>query len=165
MRFHYLKTLAAAAALTLALGWTAVPAAAEHHVNVTSGLTLAEGPLALRGYDPVAYFTVGKPTLGSAVHQTKHDGAVYRFASAANQKAFEANPGKYTPQYGGFCAYGVSVAKKFDGDPLVWKIVNNRLFLNLNPDIQKTWEKDVSGNVKKADGNWPRIASKPAAAL
>jgi YHS domain-containing protein len=132
------------------------------HLRVSSGATTAGAPLAVHGYDVVAYFTDKRPVRGVAKYQTTHDGATYRFASQANLDAFQKDPAKYEPQYGGFCAYGVSVAKKFDGDPTVWKVVDGKLYLNLEPDIQKMWERDVPGNIRKADSAWPKIAEKSA---
>ena len=137
----------------------ALPLAAVH-VNTSQGMTLAGAPLAIHGYDTVAYFTDGRPTIGKAALQVKHDGATYRFATAANMKKFQANPQRYAPQYGGFCAFGVSVGAKFDGDPHLFKVVNNKLYLNLNPDIQKNWQKDIAGNITKADGQWTKIRDK-----
>lgn len=134
-------------------------------VNVNSSLTGAKAPLAIHGYDPVAYFTTGLPTLGSAKFTTAHEGAAYRFASAANQAAFEENPEAYLPQFGGFCAFGVTVGKKFDGDPRVFAIVDGKLYLNLNPDIQGMWNKDVPGNIAKARGQWGEISATPASKL
>lgn len=154
---HIPKILLAAALAAVAL---ASPAAARNDLNTTHGVMVEGGPLALRGFDPVAYFTQKRAVQGDFQHAVLHDGAVYQFASAANKRAFEADPAKYVPAYGGFCAYGVSVGKKFDGDPRVWKVVDGRLYLNLNSDIQKTWEKDVPGNITKANSNWRRIRTK-----
>ena len=134
-------------------------------VNTSQGLTLAGPPLAIRGYDAVAYFTDGQPTLGSAEFSAAHDGATYRFASKANLKTFKKNPDRYAPQFGGFCAFGVSVGAKFDGDPTLWKIVDGKLYFNLNPDIQINWLKDLSGNIRKADGNWSKIRDAAPASL
>ncbi|ANM32169.1 hypothetical protein ABI59_09270 [Acidobacteria bacterium Mor1] len=149
--------LAAAALASVAHG--------AEEINVSGGLTGAGAPLAMHGYDPVAYFTDGVAMIGSAKHSVKRDGAAYRFVSEANKRRFEKNPARYQPQFGGFCAYGVSVGKKFDGDPRVWKIVDGKLYFNLNPDIKATWLQDTAGNLRKADKNWPRIQSKPASAL
>jgi len=151
------------AILALALIGT-LPLAAVH-VNTSEGMTLAGAPLAIHGYDPVAYFTENRALAGKASLQVKHDGAAYRFSSAANMKKFEANPERYAPQYGGFCAYGVAVGAKFDGDPHLFRVVNNKLYLNLNPDIQKTWEKDVAGNITKANGLWAKIRDKAPSEL
>lgn len=121
--------------------------------------------IGIQGHDPVAYFTVGQPTMGKTEFQAAHDGVVYRFASAANRDAFVANPAKYAPQFGGFCAMGTRMGKKFDSDPAAWHIADGKLFLNLNKDVQKRWLEDVSGNNKIAYENWPTIATKPPKAL
>ena len=139
------------------VGGMAPAAIAADHVNVSTGATLAGGPLALRGFDPVSYFVDGAPRAGDAAHSVLHDGAVYRFASVANKERFERDPGAYLPAYGGFCAFGVSVGAKFDGDPHVWEIVDDRLYLNLNREIQDQWSSDAAGNIAKADDNWRRI--------
>ncbi len=122
-----------------------------------------KGPgLAVRGYDVVAYFTDGRPTRGRAKFSTVYQEATYRFTSTEHLRAFEKNPDKYVPQFGGYCAFGVSVGAKIDGDPRVWKFVNGKLYLNVNEDIKKTWGKDIPGNIKKARKNWVEIErSKP----
>lgn len=130
---------------------------AADEVNVSKGATLAGPGLAVHGYDVVAYFDQGRPALGSDRYAIAYQDGTYRFASQANLDAFKANPAKYAPAYGGFCAYGAALGKKFDGDPLLWKIVDNRLFLNLNADIQSKWSAHIAGNVTKADANWRRI--------
>ena len=152
------------AAVALIMGLSAV-ALAGADVNTTRGLT-SDGPgLALRGYDPVAYFTEGKPVLGQAKYSAAHNEATYRFATKANLRMFKADPEKYVPQYGGFCAYGVSVGAKFDGDPHLWRIVDGKLYLNLNPQVQKLWEKDIPGHIINADENWKVIQHKTPAEL
>ncbi len=138
---------------------------AQNRVNVTTGLSEAGAPLALHGYDPVAYFTEGRARLGTAAFTAKHDGAAYRFASQAHKEMFEKNPERYVPQFGGFCAYGVAVGAKFDGDPTLFRVVNDKLYLNLNPDIQATWTKDVPGNIAKANRNWTKIREKAPSEL
>lgn len=144
-------------AALLALVLTSGAMAQNHDLNVSAGLTAQGAPLALRGYDPVSYFVSGEPRPGKAEFSTAHGGATYRFGSKQNLQRFESDPDRYLPQYGGFCAYGVSVGAKFDGDPLVWKIVDGKLYLNLNPEIQKAWDADISGAIRKADGHWPKI--------
>lgn len=116
--------------------------------------------LALRGYDPVSYFTGGKPVLGRADISAEHKGAVYRFATDANKQAFVANPDKYAPQFGGYCAFAAALGKKFDGDPNVWKIVDGKLYLNLSPAVAKRWNEDIPGNIRKANQNWSQIKDK-----
>ena len=114
----------------------------------------------ISGYDPVAYFTDGKPMRGSGYHVTVHDGVTYAFTTEEHKKVFEANPQKYLPAYGGYCAYGVAVGKKFVVDPEAWKIVDGTLYLNLDKDIQRKWAKDIPGYIKKAEANWPKIKDK-----
>jgi YHS domain-containing protein len=113
-----------------------------------------------KGYDVVAYFTVGKPVPGSAQHTVEHGGVTWRFATAEHRDIFKSDPGKYAPQYGAFCSWGVAQGKLFDVDPVDgWKIVDGKLYLNFNADIQKTWEKDIPGFIRKADANWPVLNS------
>jgi YHS domain-containing protein len=152
------SALALPAAALVAIG-LAGPALAIDEVNVSKGATLAGPGLAVHGYDVVAYFTTGQPTAGSDAYAVDYNGGTYRFASQANLDAFKADPAKYAPAYGGFCAYGVALGKKFDGDPRFWKIVGGRLYLNLNGDIQAEWSKDIDGNIGKAEGNWTKIRS------
>ena len=121
--------------------------------------------IGVQGHDPVAYFTVGKPTKGSVDFQAAHDGVVYRFVSAANRDTFAANPAKYAPQFGGFCAMGTRMGKKFDADPNAWHIADGKLYLNLNKDVQKRWLDDVAGNNKIAYENWPKISTQTPKAL
>lgn len=126
--------------------------------NITTGKVLVAGKpapgLAIHGYDAVAFFTQGKPTVGDATHSVVHLDGTYRLASKANLEAFKANPARHAPQYGGFCAFGVSVGAKFDGDPTKWRIVNDKLYLNLDTAIQQEWTKDIPGNIAKAEKNW-----------
>jgi hypothetical protein len=147
---------AAAAALALSLFASPQAAFAVDEQNVSKGGTLAGPGLAVHGYDVVSFFS-GQPTVGSDKFALAHNGAAYRFATQANMDAFKATPAKFEPAYGGFCAYGAALGKKFDGDPRFWKIVDGKLFLNLNADIQAKWSEDILGNLKKADGNWSRI--------
>jgi YHS domain-containing protein len=114
----------------------------------------------LGGYDPVAYFTDARPTRGSGYHVTVHDGVTYAFANEEHKKLFAANPKKYLPAYGGYCAYGVAVGKKFVADPEVWKVVDGILYLNLDKGIQEKWQKDIPGHIKKANANWSDINDK-----
>ncbi len=118
--------------------------------------------LALSGYDPVAYFKLNKPAKGDFQVTAEHQGAVYRFANEAHRDLFRKNPSRYLPQYGNYCAYGVSVGAKFSADPTVWKIVKGRLYLNLDENIAKLFNQDLAGHIKKADENWRTLAKKPA---
>ncbi len=138
---------------------------AVNEVNTAPGLTTAGAPLALHGFDPVAYFTAGKPVQGNASYVSTHNGAAYYFTSKENLATFEASPAKYAPHYGGYCAYGVSVGKKFDGDPRFWKIVGGKLYLNLNAEIARKFNADTKGAIAKADANWRTIEDKAPGAL
>lgn len=113
--------------------------------------------LLMRGYDPVAYFTDGKPVKGAAEFTAAYQGATLHFASAANRDAFVKEPEKYLPLYGGFCAYGVASGAKVDGDPMVWKIVDGRLYLNINKSIGNTFAADPATYIKRADQNWSKL--------
>jgi YHS domain-containing protein len=140
---------------------SAAPETADE-VNVSKGGTLAGPGLAAHGFDAVAYFTDGKAEVGSDSYAVAHAGGTYRFMSKAHLDQFKSDPDKYVPAYGGFCAYGAALGKKFDGDPRYWKIVGGKLYLNLNGDIQTGWSKDIPGNIAKADKNWARIHGTPA---
>ncbi len=113
--------------------------------------------LAIRGYDPVAYFTEGKPVKGKADFTHSYEGTTWRFASAANRDAFAADPLRYAPQYGGYCAYAVSQGYTASIDPDAWRIVDDKLYLNYSKSVQRRWERDVPGNIAKADTNWPQL--------
>ena len=126
-------------------------------VNVSRGGTLAGPGRAVHGYDVVAYFDSGVATPGSDKFAVAYRGATYRFTSQANLETFLANSERFTPAFGGFCAFGVKLGKKLDGDPQVWKIVNDRLYLNLNSDIAVEWVKDIPGNISTAETNWAKI--------
>ena len=120
---------------------------------------------AVQGYDVVSYQTAKRPIRGTGHFTAVHDGATYIFANKQNLETFKANPQRYAPAYGGYCAYGVSVGKKFIGDPEVWRVVDNRLYLNLDANIQDEWFKDVPGRIKAADKKWQQIKDKSAASL
>jgi len=122
-------------------------------------------PPAVQGYDVVSYQTGKRPIRGNGNFVAVHDGATYQFSSADNQKAFEKDPEKYVPAYGGYCAFGTSVGKKFIGDPEVWRIVDGKLYLNLDTSIQSEWLKDVPGRIRSANANWPDIKDKNPASL
>jgi len=121
--------------------------------------------LVIRGYDPVAYFTEGRPVPGRADISVEYEGGKYLFATIANRDKFNANPEMYVPQYGGYCAYGVAVGKKFDIDPSSWRIVNAKLYFNLNPMILEKWGADTKGYLRKSEENWPKIRDKAPSEL
>lgn len=155
--------LAAALGATLLLA--AAPAAQAYDDTSTAAVNVDSQGIGLHGYDPVAYFSDQAPAMGLATWQASYDGVRYRFASQAHLKQFQANPAAYAPQFGGFCAMGVALGKKLDGDPLAWKVVNNKLYLNVNKEVQKKWLEDVPGHIRQARDSWPAIAGKAPNAL
>lgn len=137
-------------ALAALVMWGAtVPAYASDKVNKSfwSGV-------AIEGYDPVAYFVEGKPREGKKEHSTEWKGATWRFSSAENLAAFQAEPKKYAPKYGGYCAWAVCQGTTAGIDPAAWKIVDGRLYLNYNASIQEKWEKVQPDCIATADKNW-----------
>lgn len=160
MKKSILAALIAAQALTVA-----VPAMAVEENNVSNGLTAANAPLGLHGVDPVAFITLGNRIEGDAKFTAVHEDVAYYFTSQENLDAFKANPGRFTPQNGGYCTFGVSVGKKFDGDPRYAAVANGKLYVFLNEEIFKAFQKDQAGTIKKAEANWKRIRSEAAANL
>ena len=133
----------------------AVVARAEKPVNTTLF------GVAIKGYDPVAYFTDNKPAKGDSQFAHEWNGAKWQFASAEHRELFKADPEKYAPQFGGYCAWAVSQNYTANTDPeTAWKIVNGKLYLNYSRDVQKKWEGDVPGNIIKAEANWPKLLKK-----
>lgn len=119
--------------------------------------TAKRSNLALQGYDTVAYFTVGEPTKGSTEYTTTYQGAEFRFASEDNLNLFLADPAKYAPQYGGYCAWAVAQGQTAKGDARRWAVVDGKLYLNYNKGIQKKWDKDRAGFIASAEQNWPTV--------
>jgi YHS domain-containing protein len=117
----------------------------------------AEPELALQGHDAVAYFTLGKPTPGTPQFQTNYLGKRWQFKNQAHRDLFVAQPEKYAPQYGGYCAYAAANNALASGDPQRWRIVDDKLYLNNNWVAQKLWLRDVPGHITVADRNWPSL--------
>lgn len=151
-----MRKLFAALAFALISALSIAPAAAQQ-APVHTGLL---SNVAVGGYDPVAYFTDGRPVRGSAEFRTIHQGFEYRFASAAHLAAFRANPARYLPQYGGYCAWAVSQGYTAAGNPRNWRIVDGKLYLNYNSEIQQRWERDIPGFIRDGDANWPSVLSR-----
>lgn len=126
---------------------------------------LAFATVAVNGYDVVSYHSEKRPLRGNGHFVSEHDTVTYLFANQQNKERFDSDPEKYVPAYGGFCAFGVSVGKKFYGDPEVWRIVDGKLYLNLDNRIQADWLKDIPGRIKTADANWSSIKYKAPSAL
>lgn len=116
-----------------------------------------DNDLAIKGFDAVSYFTAGAPSKGSDKFTSAYNGAIYHFSTATNRDLFKANPAKYAPQYGGYCAMGVAMNQKFDTDPTAWHIDGGKLYLNLNKSVQTKWLTDVPGFLETSQENWPSI--------
>jgi YHS domain-containing protein len=144
---------------TLAAFVVAIAAALFLVSNALAGEYFEKDGAALRGHDPVAYFSENKPVKGVAEHKAEHQGSTFYFASKANRDAFIADPTRYAPQYGGYCAFGMSNGYKAATDPAAFKVVNGKLYLNYNRDVQTMWSADIPGFIGKADGHWPTASS------
>jgi len=115
---------------------------------------------AIRGHDPVAYFTDGKAVKGDSDINYVWEGATWHFASDVTRKEFIANPKKYAPAYGGYCAYAVANGYTASIDPEAWSIVDGRLYLNYSHSVKQRWGENTSGYIRKANDNWPAVLSK-----
>lgn len=160
-----MNTRLTGAALILAAALASAPAFAVDEHNVAPGLTAAGAPLGLHGVDPVAFITTGNRVEGRAEYAAIHDGVAYYFSTKANKEAFTDNAAAYVPQNGGFCTFGVSVGKKFDGDPQWASVVDGKLYVFLNEEIFNAFQKDRAGTIAKAEGQWTKIEHKAAAEL
>jgi YHS domain-containing protein len=127
--------------------------------SAVPAVNAAEG-IGLKGYDPAEYFINETPTKGSEQYSFAWKGVTYRFASAENLDRFKADPEKYLPQYGGYCAYAMSLDRIADIDPSRWAIVNGKLYLNNGFVAEKLWSINKTGNIASADRNWPLYPKK-----
>ena len=126
----------------------------------TSPINVDAQGLALRGYDPVAYFEDGKPTPGEEKLSASYAGARYLFASESHRKLFLENPKKYIPEYGGFCAVGTSFGEKVDVDPETGTIVSGKLYLNNGSKAQEIFDHDTRSTISRANEKWPTVKDK-----
>ena len=113
--------------------------------------------LALQGYDPVAYFQAGQPARGDAKFSHTWMEATWRFRLAEHRDLFMATPEKYAPQFGGYCAWAVSNGYTAKIDPEAWRIVDGKLYLNYNKEVQQMWQKDVAQRIEAGNRNWPTL--------
>lgn len=143
----------ALAVLVFGAGLAAIPAAAADKDPVFT----TRGNLAIRGYDPVAYFTEGKAVKGDKDFTLGWQGADWRFASDENRTRFAADPEKYAPRYGGYCAWAVSRNYTASTDPDAFTIVGDKLYLNYSRRVMRQWLEDRDANIESADGNWPAV--------
>ena len=121
-------------------------------INVTNGV-------AIQGYDAVAYHTQQQAVKGSRAFTHVWRGATWQFATAEHRDRFAASPESFMPQFGGFCAYGVSRGYAVDIDPEAFAVVDGRLYLNYSKRVQRTWNQDRAGYIEKARQNWPKVAT------
>ena len=151
-----MQIFARTTAIALALSLSAGAAFAD---EIT---TFVKQGAAIGGTDPVAYFTEGKPIEGKDAFTATYDDVTWKFASAANRDLFVADPEKYAPQYGGFCAFGASKGFKVPVVPDAWKIVDGKLYLNYSKSVQSQWAQNIPGFIANGDTNWPRLKQKLA---
>jgi YHS domain-containing protein len=145
----------AALAVVAAANFTPSVGAAQSAIN-----TLGTDGVAIKGYDPVAYFTEGAPHKGKPEFVAEHKGVKWHFASAENKALFEADPEKYTPAYGGFCAYGVSQGYLVKIEPDAWAIRDGTLYLNYDKSVQTQWAEKPAEYIAEADRQWPALIAK-----
>jgi YHS domain-containing protein len=149
-----IKVLAATAGLLIA---TATLAGVDTETD--------ENSVILAGHDAVAYFTQNAAVEGDARISATYNDAIYHFSSKKNRDLFVANPAKYAPQFGGFCAYGTTFGKKFEIDGKAFEVVDGKLYVNKNLKVYETWSKDKSGNITAANEKWPGIENVAASDL
>ena len=126
-----------------------------------AGVVNAEDGVGIAGHDPVAYFTETRPVAGRAEVTAVHQGVTYRFASETNRTAFLADPVKYLPQYGGYCAYGMARGYKAVVDPAAFTVASGKLYLNYNRSIAGVWQGNRAREIQRADANWPKVMDSP----
>jgi len=164
-----MKTLLRASVLFLALAANLL--AAEATIPAVKILVnVDKNGVGLQGYDPVAFFTQNKPVKGHATIASRFNGVIYQFATVDDKKLFDENPAKYEPQFGGYCAYGVSRDKAVEIDIEAYQIVDGRLLMQYSKGIRDDFNEDTKGNLKLADKNWPDLVNRqgknvPAATL
>ena len=149
---RHMKTILKSIAASLLL-------AASAHAGELVNVAGASG-IAVNGYDPVAFFTEKKPVHGDPAITATYEGATYLFSSEEAKALFAKDPAKYAPQFGGYCAFGVSVGALFPVDVSTWQVRDGKLYLNLNPAILEAFNKDFEGYISKADKNWPDLVKK-----
>ena len=142
--------LSAAAAAPAAALFTRPAMAAEP-------ATFAVNGIAIRGADPVAFFTEGAPVIGKSDYALSWEGATWRFASAGHMELFMGNPTAYAPKYGGYCAFALSRGSLATTVPEAWSIYEGKLYLNFSVNVRQVWSEDIPGNIAKADANWPSV--------
>ena len=116
--------------------------------------------LAIKGYDPVAYFNESRPVKGRSDYESVWEDVRWHFASEVNRDLFRADPERYAPQYLGHCSLGIAEGDKSEVDPEAWAIVDGKLYLNGDLQVHERWEKNRAANINQADANWPALRNK-----
>jgi YHS domain-containing protein len=128
-----------------------------YSLHVSAGEMFERDGFAIDGYDPVAYFTEQKSVKGSPKFRADFQGSTFQFVSAAHRAVFAADPTKYAPQYGGYCAYGMAKGYKAKIDPAAFTVVRDKLYLNYSESVRTRWSSNVPGYIAQADRNWPQV--------
>jgi YHS domain-containing protein len=162
---HRIASSSVSRRIALALGAAALliggAARAAPPINTLQpGLFGGHGETAILGYDTVAYFTDGKPVKGQDAFVHEWQGAKWKFASQAHLEQFKASPEQYAPQYGGYCAYGVANDNLVSIEADKFRIVDGKLYLNYNADVQEKWIKDIPGFIRLADAKFMSLLKK-----
>lgn len=137
-----------------------VIASLSSHLHAAENPVYSNGGIAINGYDPVAYFTQGKPVAGIAGIEAAWNGATWLFSSEANKALFVSEPEKYAPQYGGYCAYAVSKGYTAKTDPAAFTVRGGKLYLNYSAAVAQTWLGAVDANIASGDANWPGLTKR-----
>lgn len=140
--------------IALGLALIALPACAAEPV---APVFASKNGVAINGADAVAYFNQGRHVAGKKEFSNHWRGAQWLFATAENRDAFAAAPERYAPQYGGYCAYGVSKGYAVKTEPDAFTIVDGKLYLNYNQSVRSEWEPEKSKRIPQADQNWPKL--------
>lgn len=154
------------AGVALAIGWLHAPVVLADsrsdapQIDERVLVNRDHAGLALQGYDPVAYFTDGKPVKGDPRHQSTWRDATYHFASAAHKKLFDADPARYEPAYGGYCGYAASIDRLSPISPQFFDVEGGRLILQHNQKAYDLWHEDVAASLQSADRNWPGLVER-----
>lgn len=151
-------------ALLAAVAVTVQPAIA-YDENSTAAINVDKNGVILRNFDPTSYGPNKAPHIGAAEHTASSDGAIYRFASSNARDRFVAEPAKYKPAFGGFCATGAALGKKLDGDPQIFRVYDGQLYVFVHQQAVEIWDKDPAGTLAKANTNWPNIRNKAPSSL
>ncbi len=122
--------------------------------GLAAAVTASAGDIAIKGYDPVAYFKAGKAQQGTTTFAFDWHGMTWYFSSKENRDLFADSPEKYAPQYDGWCAWAMTESRLAVTDPEVWKIVDGKLYLNCSRAAYEKWSRDIPGNIRKADRIW-----------